>query len=162
MFAHSDAPVPFGDQFGRLFADGILDQPFVTSGQVVEREVTAFRGGPQGIAPEVVELRSAGMLKAFRVESVDQFTVHCAEDAGLERGRNQDLAVSRCQNCRVGVVTLESVEIGNKIEIVQVGDRYDMQRHNAKERGVEVSDVYGWIVLRDNGKVYSKANVSVQ
>lgn len=57
---------------------------------------------------------------------------------------------------------LDSIEIGNRIEIVQVGDRYDMQRHNAKERGVEVSDVFGWIVLRSNGKVYSKASVSVR
>lgn len=57
---------------------------------------------------------------------------------------------------------LDAVSIGNRIEIVQVGDRYDMQRHNAKERGVEVSDVYGWIVLRENGKVYSKASVSVR
>ncbi len=56
---------------------------------------------------------------------------------------------------------LDSIEIGNRIAIVQVGDRYDMQRHNAKERGVEVSDVFGWIVLRENGKVYSKASVSV-
>lgn len=57
---------------------------------------------------------------------------------------------------------LEAVGIGNRIEIVQVGDRYDMQRHNTKDRGVEVSDVYGWIVLRENGKVYSKASVSVR
>jgi len=57
---------------------------------------------------------------------------------------------------------LDSIEIGNRIAIVQVGDRYDMQRHNAKERGVEVSDVFGWIVLRENGKVYSKASVSVR
>jgi hypothetical protein len=37
-----------------------------------------------------------------------------------------------------------------------------MQRHNAAERGVEVADVFGWVVLRDNGKVYSKANVSLR
>lgn len=57
---------------------------------------------------------------------------------------------------------LDAVGIGNRIEVIQVGDRYDMQRHNAKERGVEVCDVYGWIVLRGNGKVYSKASVSVR
>ena len=56
---------------------------------------------------------------------------------------------------------LEQVGLGNRIAIVQSGDRYDMQRHNSKEKGVEVVDVYGWAVLRDNGKVYSKASVSV-
>jgi hypothetical protein len=59
-------------------------------------------------------------------------------------------------------VLLDEAQIANRIEVVQVGDRYDMQRHNARERGVEVADVYGWVVLRENGKVYSKANVSVR
>ena len=58
--------------------------------------------------------------------------------------------------------SLDQAGINNRIEVVQAGDRYDMQRHNAKERGAEVCGVAGWIVLRDNGKVYSKANVSVR
>jgi hypothetical protein len=57
---------------------------------------------------------------------------------------------------------LDSAAIPNRIDIVQVGDRYDMQRHNAKQPGVEVTEVAGWVVLRDNGKVFSKANVSVR
>lgn len=57
---------------------------------------------------------------------------------------------------------LDAVQLGNRIQVVQAGDRYDMQRHNAKQPGVEVADVFGWIVLRDNGKVFSKANVAVK
>jgi hypothetical protein len=57
---------------------------------------------------------------------------------------------------------LDAVQLGNRIQVVQVGDRYDMQRHNAKQAGVEVADVFGWIVLRDNGKVFSKASVAVK
>jgi hypothetical protein len=57
---------------------------------------------------------------------------------------------------------LDEAGIANRIEVVQAGDRYDMQRHNSRERGVEVGDVYGWVVLRENGKVYSKANVSAK
>lgn len=57
---------------------------------------------------------------------------------------------------------LEAAELGNRIQVVHPGDRYDMQRHNARQPGVEVADVRGWAVLRDNGKVYSKANVSVR
>lgn len=56
---------------------------------------------------------------------------------------------------------MDAVGLGNRIELVRVGDRYDSKRHNAKQRGVEVSGVYGWVVLRDNGKVYTKANVTV-
>jgi hypothetical protein len=57
---------------------------------------------------------------------------------------------------------LDRENVPNRIAVVQVGDRYDMQMHNAKERGVEVAQVLGWVVLRDNGKVYSKATVSVR
>ncbi|MFT5523914.1 MAG: hypothetical protein ACI9HK_001863, partial [Pirellulaceae bacterium] len=56
----------------------------------------------------------------------------------------------------------EACGVQNKIRMVQPGDRFDSTRHNAKERGIEVSDVFGWIVLRDNGKVYSKATVAVR
>lgn len=52
--------------------------------------------------------------------------------------------------------------IGNRIELVHPGERFDAARHNALSRGVEVAEVQGWIVLRDNGKVYTKANVSAR
>ncbi len=50
----------------------------------------------------------------------------------------------------------------NRIELVHVGDRYDSARHNTRDRGIEVSAVYGWVVLRENGSVYTKASVSVK
>ncbi len=56
---------------------------------------------------------------------------------------------------------LDAVGLGNRIELVRVGDRYDSKRHNAKARGVEVTGVHGWVVLRDNGNVYTKATVTV-
>lgn len=52
--------------------------------------------------------------------------------------------------------------VPNSIELVHPGDRFDASRHNARERGAEVARVSGWVVLRDNGKVYTKANVAVQ
>lgn len=52
--------------------------------------------------------------------------------------------------------------LGNTIELVIVGDRFDIARHNAAERGATITAVHGWVVLRDNGKVYTKANVSVK
>ena len=50
----------------------------------------------------------------------------------------------------------------NTIQLVRPGDRFDGTRHSATTRGVEVVAVHGWIVLRDNQKVYTKASVSVQ
>ena len=58
--------------------------------------------------------------------------------------------------------TCDEAGIGNRIELVHSGERFDASRHSATERGVEISQVRGWIVLRDNGKVYTKAAVDVR
>jgi hypothetical protein len=50
----------------------------------------------------------------------------------------------------------------NSIQLVRPGDRFDSTRHAAATRGVEVVAVHGWVVLRDNQKVYTKASVTVQ
>ncbi|MDY0168220.1 MAG: hypothetical protein RBS80_16850 [Thermoguttaceae bacterium] len=52
--------------------------------------------------------------------------------------------------------------IGNRIELVDPGERFDATRHSAAARGVEITEVLGWIVLRDNGRVYTKATVAVR
>ncbi len=52
--------------------------------------------------------------------------------------------------------------MANTIELVSPGERFDSLRHNASRPGVEVTHVLGWVVLRDNGKVYTKASVAVK
>ncbi|HUT13926.1 MAG TPA: hypothetical protein VMY42_25780 [Thermoguttaceae bacterium] len=56
----------------------------------------------------------------------------------------------------------EDAGIFNTIELVHPGERFDSTRHTANARGVEITEVHGWIVLRDNGKVYTKAGVAVK
>ncbi|MCG8585269.1 MAG: hypothetical protein MI757_11200, partial [Pirellulales bacterium] len=58
--------------------------------------------------------------------------------------------------------TCEQVGSANRIELARPGDRYDAARHHAKTRGLEITEVFGWVVLRDNGKVYTKAAVAVK
>jgi hypothetical protein len=58
--------------------------------------------------------------------------------------------------------TCEAAGLHNTIELVHPGERFDTARHNAATRGVEITEVHGWIVLRDNGKVYTKASVAVR
>ncbi len=55
-----------------------------------------------------------------------------------------------------------SVGLRNSIELVCPGDRYDATRHVSPDRGVEVTAVRGWAVLRDNGKPLTKANVGLR
>ena len=50
----------------------------------------------------------------------------------------------------------------NTIELVHPGDRFDNTRHHAQERGAEIVRVFGWVVLRESGKVYTKASVAVK
>ena len=56
----------------------------------------------------------------------------------------------------------ESAGLQNRIELVRPGQRFDSARHNSASRGVTVTQVMGWVVLRGNGSVYSKALVDVQ
>ena len=58
--------------------------------------------------------------------------------------------------------TMQDAGIANTIEVVQPGERFDSTRHTASTRGVEITEVHGWVVLRDNGKVYTKASVAVR
>lgn len=52
--------------------------------------------------------------------------------------------------------------IRNTISLVQPGDRFDPSRHEADSPGAEVTEVRGWVVLRDNGGVYAKARVALR
>ena len=56
----------------------------------------------------------------------------------------------------------ESAGLPNRIELVMPGQRFDSSRHNAVNRGATVARVHGWVVLRGNGSVYSKALVDVE
>jgi hypothetical protein len=56
----------------------------------------------------------------------------------------------------------DNAGISNSIALVHPGERFDAARHSATGRGVEITDVFGWVVLRDNGKVYTKAGVAVR
>ena len=58
--------------------------------------------------------------------------------------------------------TCDQAGMSNTIELVNPGERFDSLRHNAARPGVEITQVLGWIVLRDNGKVYTKASVAVK
>jgi hypothetical protein len=49
-----------------------------------------------------------------------------------------------------------------RIGLVHTGERFDSARHYASTPGVEVVEVLGWTVLRENGKVYAKARVTAK
>ncbi len=49
----------------------------------------------------------------------------------------------------------------NTIEVVHVGERFDKSRHSSTTRGgAEVAEVFGWVVLTEGGRVYTRASVA--
>ena len=57
----------------------------------------------------------------------------------------------------------EAAELRNTIELSQPpASALTPPGITRPARGVEITTVLGWVVLRDNGKVYTKANVAVR
>ena len=56
---------------------------------------------------------------------------------------------------------LASANVKNRIMLVNPGERFDKQKHLSATRGLNVTEVFGWIVLRENQTVYTKAKVNV-
>jgi hypothetical protein len=56
----------------------------------------------------------------------------------------------------------EALGVRNRVELVLPGSRFNATKHKAAEGGVEVTEVFGWVVLRENGAVLHKASVAVR
>jgi hypothetical protein len=56
----------------------------------------------------------------------------------------------------------EAAGARHRIELVRPGERYNAQRHRALGRGVEVTEVQGWIILREDASVFQKASVGLK
>ncbi len=55
----------------------------------------------------------------------------------------------------------EQLGLPNTIEIVHVGERFDKSRHSSTTKGgAEVAEVFGWVVLTEGGRVYTRASVA--
>jgi len=106
-----------------------------------------------------------GQLLVFRAASLDRLPV-LLKDIGeaYYRWRPPASVDDPFRDCLISWLqhSCAAGGLANTIELVHPGDRYDSTRHNTRERGVEVVRVFGWVVLRDNGSVYTKANVSVK
>jgi hypothetical protein len=138
-----------------IFGADTASNPAVAhlSGRLLS-EVYGGDDDAMGMVGQLMDFRSADRERKLRMLKDIGEAFYRWKPAGDDRLRDALIAWVHALLDREG--------IPNRITVVQVGDRYDMQAHNAKERGIEVSAVYGWVVLRDNGKVYSKANVSVR
>ena len=107
-----------------------------------------------------------GSLLLFRSAAADKMPP-LLKDIGEAFYRWQPKASNRPSEMEKALVewlmrACDQAGMANTIELVNPGERFDSLRHNATRPGVEITQVLGWIVLRDNGKVYTKAAVAVK
>ena len=122
-----------------------------------------IRGAQTGVS---ISLSFAGTLLAFRGAAADRMAPLLKDigEAYYAWQPNSAFAADPFRDALVAWLHASCQESGvaNTIELVQPGDRFDAKRHSAAGRGVEVTNVHGWIVLRENGSVYTKASITVQ
>ena len=102
-----------------------------------------------------------GSLLLFRAAAADKMPP-LLKDIGEAFYRWQPRTSNRPSEMEKALVewlmrACDQAGMANTIELVDPGERFDSLRHNASRPGVEITQVLGWIVLRDNGKVYTKA-----
>ncbi|MEQ8785975.1 MAG: hypothetical protein RIC55_06735 [Pirellulaceae bacterium] len=153
------APPGDADLLGRLvFGDSLYNDPSVESdrGELLD-DVLQGRQAAIGLAARLMLVHAVGpeelasLLKEIG-ESYYRWRPKTADET-----RPMEVSLVKCLDERIAAVGLR-----NSIELIRPGDRYDATRHISQERGVEVSEVRGWAVLRDNGKPLTKANVGLR
>lgn len=103
------------------------------------------------------------LLHASSAEELPERLRHVGEAYYRWRPRT-NTADDPLESALAAIVTgrAEGAGLRNSIQLVRPGDRFDSSRHVTNGRGLEVVAVHGWIVLRENHKVYTKASVSVR
>jgi hypothetical protein len=153
---------PVGQQAGGELEFLVFGHDFPQHPALVGERQTLAAAVRQG-SEDAITL--VGQMLIFRAATMDRMAQQL-KDVGEAWYRWRPDQPGAPQPMRDAVIAwlhhrLERAGLANRIELVRAGDRYDSKRHNAKDRGVEVTAVYGWVVLRDNGSVYTKANVAV-
>jgi hypothetical protein len=157
-----EPPPPPADRAGDwerlLLADGLWDEPGLGGlrGEFLDAALSGQRDA-------LVLAAQLFLVQAVPLERLPQVLKETGEayyrwrpkTAGTEDPLERPLVAWVKRRC-------DAAGLRNTVEVVHPGDRFDAIRHNAAERGATVSAVNGWVVLRDNGKVYTKANVSVR
>lgn len=141
-----------------LLGPELADHPAMGfQGRQLVEGILEGRPGPCGIAGQLLVFRSAPPEKLPQLlkEIGEAFYRWIPKTAAGANPIEEALVAELHKRC-------EASGINNTIELVHPGERFDSARHSATSRGVEITQVHGWIVLRDNGRVYTKANVSVR
>jgi hypothetical protein len=112
---------------------------------------------------EEAALGLVGRLLTFRASAAEDLPLLLKEigEAYYRWSARLEREPVELRDALVRRLTDACVRVGlkHRIELVIPGDRFDRNRHQALAGGWEVTTVCGWVVLRENGSVYTKAGV---
>jgi hypothetical protein len=118
------------------------------------------------LAGEPAATSLVGLLLVFRAATAERMPM-LLKDLGEAFYRWQPRSKDRASELEKSLAswatrTCHESGVPTSIVLVHCGEHFDSARHVAAMPGVEVAEVLGWIVLRENGKVYTKARVAVR
>jgi len=118
------------------------------------------------LAGEPTAISLVGLLLVFRAATVEKMPM-LLKDLGEAFYRWHPLNTNQPSQLEAFLLswlsaTCHKAGLPNSIGLVRPGERFDAARHYAMTPGVEVAQVQGWIVFRENGKVYAKARVTAK
>jgi len=147
----------FDTQWGALLGGALMDDPKVAG---YSRQLV--RGARECVQPALALLAKLMMFRAVRGEEglpllreIGEAYYHWAASLGAEPEPWRDALIAWL------VGECASMGVAHRIELTRIGDRFDRDRHQAANTGTEIATAGGWIVLRANGSVYTKALVIV-
>jgi hypothetical protein len=147
----------FDGQWGALLGGALVDDPKVAT---YTRQLV--RGARDGVQPGLALLAKLMMFRAACGEErlpllreIGEAYYLWAKSLGSEPEPWRDALIAWLDG------ECASMGLVHQIELTLVGDRFDRNRHQAANTGTEIVSVGGWIVLRANGSVYTKALVIV-
>lgn len=157
----SDPTPPFGDDLawhGILFGQDLaLDETIAEARTSLVADLLA--GDPAAGA-------FAGQLLVFH-SAPDAIKPQLLKELGESFYRWRPKATGEDQSMETALASwleaaCEAAGVRRKIELVRPGVRFNAAYHKSNDRGVEVAEVSGWVILREDGSVYQKASVGVR
>lgn len=143
-----------------LFGRDLIDDARTEAGLVeLTRRITDDDPKAVGLVGQLMSWRSASRERLPKLlgEVGDAYYACFPRTSDQIAPLEQALVVILARKC-------VECDVPNSIELVRLGERFDPSRHRLRvgERGVEVTEIHGWIVVGPDGQILNRAQVGVK
>jgi hypothetical protein len=156
-YAADVEPAAGTDWRGLLFETTSPDEPPQSDLQALINGLTHGDAGAVGLVGRLLAFQSAEAEELpVLLKDVGEAYYRWSNRLDFERVALREALIRRL------IAACSRAGLGHRIETVRVGDRFDRSRHQTATGGWELTAVRGWVVLRENGSVYTKADVETR